>query len=214
MAVAAPSFSSAEHPGSVAIVTPLASLPLRVRLARPLDDDELLAFCAKNRELRIERTKDGELIIMPPTGSETGRKNFALIGKLAVWVERDGTGVGFDSSTGFILPNGAERAPDAAWVKKERWFALSEEQRQKFAPLCPDFVVELRSPTDTLAELCDKLEEYIESGARLGWLIDPFERRVHVYQPGRPPEVLADPGEVAGDPVLPGFVLPLDVIWG
>src|SRR5260370_41923384 len=126
--------------GAFPLRAPVAHLPMRVRLAVRLNDDALFELCRLNRELRIERTKDGELLIKSPTGGETGKRNFALIGLFGAWVARDGTGVGFDSSTGFILPNGAERAPDAAWVKKERWAALTPEQRRKFAPLCPDFV--------------------------------------------------------------------------
>jgi Uma2 family endonuclease len=168
----------------VAIVTSFRHLPLRVRLAHPLDDDELFELCAANRDLRIERTAEGELVIMPPTGGETGRRNFELIGNFHAWVRRDGTGVGFDSSIGFLLPNGAERSPDLAWLRKERWNTLTEEQRRKFVPLCPDFVVELRSPTDALAEQQAKLEEYIACGAILGWLLDPEERRAHVYRAG------------------------------
>lgn len=188
-------------------------LPMRVRLPTPLRDEELFDLCAANRTLRIERTSDGELIIMAPTGGETGRRNFNLIVQFGAWVQRDGTGVGFDSSTGFLLPNGAERAPDLAWVTKARWEALSVVQRRKFPPLCPDFVLELRSPSDTLAEQRAKLEEYIACGARLGWLVDPEDRRVYVYRPGRPVEIQDGAAELRGDPELPGFVLDLGAIW-
>lgn len=188
-------------------------LPMRVRLASPLGDDDLFEFCAANRDLRIERTSDGELLIMPPAGGETGRRNFALIGMFAEWVRRDGTGIGFDSSTGFLLPNGAERAPDLAWVTRVRWDALSEMQRRKFPPLCPDFVLELRSPSDTIAGQRAKLEEYIACGARLGWLIDPYDRCVYVYRPGRAAEIVEEPAELRGDPELPGLVLDLRSIW-
>jgi len=178
-----------------------------------MTDDELWSFCRANPELRIERSADGEITIMPPTGSETGRRNFVLTTQLGVWAERDGRGVGFDSSTGFILPNGAERSPDLSWVLRERWDALSDAQREKFAPLCPDFVVELRSPSDDVDDLLVKLREYIDNGARLAWLIDPPARRVHVYRPGRPPEVLESPTTMRADPELPGFVLHLDTIF-
>lgn len=188
-------------------------LPMRIRLAVPLGDDDLFDLCAANRELRIERTSDGELIIMPPTGGETGRRNFDLVGQFAAWVRRDGTGIGFDSSTGFLLPNGAERAPDVAWVRRSRWDALSDAQRKKFPPLCPDFVIELRSPSDTLGALQDKLAEYITCGARLGWLIDADERCAHVYRPGRAIEVHERATELRGDPELPGLVLDLRSIW-
>jgi len=188
-------------------------LPMRIRLAAPLGDDDLFDLCTANSELRIERTTDGELVIMPPTGGETGRRNFDLIGQFAAWVRHDGTGVGFDSSTGFLLPNGAERAPDVAWVRRSRWDALTEAQRRKFPPVCPDFVIELRSPSDTLGDQQAKLEEYIACGARLGWLIDPDERRAYVYRPGRVVNVLEHATELRGDPELPGLILDLRSIW-
>lgn len=188
-------------------------LPMRIRLASPLGDDDLFDLCAANRELRIERTSDGELVIMPPTGGETGRRNFDLVGQFSAWVRRDGSGVGFDSSTGFLLPNGAERAPDVAWVRKARWNALSAAQRRKFPPLCPDFVIELRSASDALANQQAKLEEYIASGACLGWLIDADEQRAYVYRPSRRVEVVDQATELRGDPELPGLVIDLRSIW-
>jgi Uma2 family endonuclease len=129
------------------------------------------------------------------------------------WAEEDGAGEYFDSSRGFILPNGAERSPDVAWVKKERWAALSKNKREKFAPLCPDFVIELRSPFDRLKPLQAKMAEYIENGAQLGWLIDPYKRKVYVYRPDAPVERLDAPERVSGEPLLPGFVLPLAQFW-
>jgi Uma2 family endonuclease len=188
-------------------------LPMRIRLAAPLGDDDLFDLCAANRELRIERTSDGELVIMPPTGGETGRRNFDLIGQFAVWVRQDGTGMGFDSSTGFLLPNGAERAPEVAWVRRSRWDALTEVQRRKFPPVCPDFVIELRSASDTLVAGQAKLEEYIACGCRLGWLIDPDERRAYVYRPGRSVEVREQTTELRGDPELPGLIIDLRSLW-
>jgi Uma2 family endonuclease len=198
---------------SMTVVARWRHLPMRIRLAAPLSDDDLFDLCAANRGLHIERTSDGELIIMPPTGGETGRRNFNLIGQFYAWVQRDGTGVGFDSSTGFLLPGGAERAPDIAWVRRSRWDALTADQRRKFPPVCPDFVIELRSPRDTLASQQAKLEEYLACGARLGWLIDPDEHRVHVYRPGRTVEVQERPHELRGDPELPGLILDLRSIW-
>ncbi|HEX3475850.1 MAG TPA: Uma2 family endonuclease [Kofleriaceae bacterium] len=188
-------------------------LPIRIPLAAPLGDDDLFDLCAANHGLHIERTSDGELIILPPTGGETGRRNFDLIGQFYAWVQRDGTGVGFDSSTGFLLPDGAERAPDIAWVQRSRWNALTADQRRKFPPVCPDFVLELRSPVDTLASQQAKLEEYLVCGARLGWLIDPEDRRVHVYRPDRAVEVMEQPSELRGYPELPGLILDLRSIW-
>ncbi len=200
--------STVREGSSTYLVTPRELLPMRIRPARPIDDDELFELCAQNRDLRIERTAEGELIIMPPTGGETGNINFKLIAKLGAWVERDGTGVGFDSSTGFILPNGAERAPDAAWVTRARWEALAPEQRRKFPPLVPDFVLELRSPSDRIADVKEKMEEYVAQGVRLAWLVDAEDRSVHVHRPDQPVEVVRD--VVRGDPVLPGFELRLD----
>jgi Uma2 family endonuclease len=188
-------------------------LPLRVRSAVPLSDDELYEICRVNRDLRIERTAEGELLIMPPTGGETGRRNAILTARLHAWTVRDGTGVSFDSSTGFILQDGAERSPDAAWVARERWDTLTPAQREKFPPLCPDFVIELRSPSVELAALQDKMDEYRRCGARLGWLIDPGTRRVHVYRPDRPVEILDAPASVSGEPLLSWFDLALDTIW-
>lgn len=178
-----------------------------------MTDDEFFEFCQKHPDLRIERTSEGDLIIMPPTGGETGRSNFKLTTLFGNWVEADGTGEGFDSSTIFRLPNGAERSPNAAWIKRSRWEALSKEERKKFPPLCPDFVIELRSDTDRLNVLQDKMQEYIDNGAQLGWLIDPLEKKVWVYCPEAEAECLENPATVSGDPLLPGFVLPLDKIW-
>src|SRR3954452_3412752 len=142
-------------------------------LFQTMSDHEYFVFCQLNPEWRIERTEEGDLVIMPPTGGRTGARNFTLIAQFGRWVDADGTGLGFDSSTGFTLPNGAKRSPDLAWVRRPRWDALTKEQRAKFPPLCPDFVVELRSPSDDLEILQEKMEEYIANGAQLGWLIDP-----------------------------------------
>ena len=170
-------------------------------------------LCRDNPELRLELTSKGELIVMPPTGSKTGLRNFNLNGQLRNWVEKDRTGVAFDSSTGFTLPDDAIRSPDASWVRKERWDALTEEEREGFAPLCPDFVIELRSLENTLKPLQEKMQEYLSNGARLGWLIDPFERRVYIYRAGSEVEVLSDSETVSADPILPGFVLQLAELW-
>jgi Uma2 family endonuclease len=178
-----------------------------------MSDDEFFEFCQLNSWYRIERTAEGDLVIMPPTGGETGNRNFSLTTRFGNWVEADRTGFGFDSSTGFTLPNGAERSPDLAWVERSRWDALTAAERRRFPPLCPDFVVELRSPSDDLEALQAKMEEYLANGARLGWLIDPAERKVHVYRPSAEVVCLEDPKQVSGDPVLPGFVLDLKGIW-
>jgi Uma2 family endonuclease len=189
--------------------------PLVLRLAPVINmsDEQFFELCHLNRDLRLERTSQGDLVIMPPTGGETGRTNFKLTQVFGNWVDVDGTGVGFDSSTGFTLPNGAKRSPDLAWVQCERWEALTPEQRRQFPPLCPDFVLELRSPSDALATVQAKMQEYLDNGARLGWLIDPIEKKVYTYRPQAPVECLDNPQTVSGDPVLPGFVLELGRVW-
>lgn len=180
---------------------------------KKLSDEDFFEFCQANREWRIERTSDGDIIIMPPTGGETGKRNFDLTGAFHPWVKSDGTGVGFDSSTGFTLPNGAARSPDLAWVSLSRWNALTEEQREKLPQLCPDFVVELRSPSDLLAVLQEKMEEYIQNGAQLGWLIDPVEKKVYVYRPQTQVQCLDNPATLSGEPLLKGFVLDVRELW-
>ena len=177
------------------------------KLLKPMDDDEFFAFCQRHKDLRIERDKHGEITIMPPTGAETGGKNFTLAVKFGIWAEKDGTGKGFDSSTGFTLPNGAKRSPDLSWIKLERWNALPPEKRKKFAPICPDFVVEIRSETDSLPKLKAKMQEYIANGASLGWLIDATKRKVYVYHPSAEVEILDNPHNISGAPLLRGFTL-------
>lgn len=191
----------------------LAPLVLYMRPDLEMDDEQFFRFCQRNRDWRIERTAQGDLLIMPPAGGETGSRNFEIAVQFGIWVKQDGTGVGFDSSTGFTLPSSVVRSPDAAWVLRSRLVALTAEQKQRFLPLCPDFVIELRSPSDSLLAAQNKMQEYLDNGARLGWLVDPAERRVYVYRPSTPTEVLDDPAAVNGDPVLPGFVLDLRDVW-
>jgi len=183
--------------------------PVRVRPASRVSDDDLFELCARNPELAIERTAEGEIIVMSPTGGETGKRNFALTGLLYAWAVADMTGIGFDSSTGFLLPNGAERAPDAAWILRARWEGLTREQQRKFVPLCPDFVVELCSPSSDLAEQQAKLEEYVACGARLGWLIDVDVRLAWIYRPGCSPVTVDNVTVLSADPELQGFTLDL-----
>jgi Uma2 family endonuclease len=184
------------------------------RLIRPkISDDDFFAFCRQNDELRIEMTKEGHVIIMPPTTSETGRKNFNLVVEFGIWAKTDKTGVGFDSSSGFTLPNGAKRSPDVSWIRRERWNALTDAQKNKFAPICPDFVVELRSKTDLLKDLQDKMQEYIENGAELGWLIDATSKKIYVYRPDEAVETLDNPEKISGEPLLRNFELDLKEIW-
>ena len=170
-----------------------------------LTDDQFSRLCSDNPELRIELTADRELIIMSPTGYETGWRNAKITQRLANRTEQDGTGICFDSSTLFTLPNGAKRSPDASWIQKVRCERLSSEERSTFAPICPDFVAELRSPSNTLADLQEKMADYIRNGARLGWLLDPVEKRVHIYRPRQGPECLENPEYVTGEDVLSGF---------
>jgi Uma2 family endonuclease len=186
---------------------------LKLKPAINLTDDQLFELCQLNRDWRIEYTAQGELLVMPPTGGETSNRNAELTYQVQAWTRRDQAGVAFDSSGGFKLPNGATRSPDAAWVRRSRLAGLTREQKQKFLPLCPDFVIELRSPTDNLQAVLDKMQEYLDNGAQLGWLLDPLTRRVHVYLPQRPPEILDAPNTLSADPLLPGFVLDLRKIW-
>ena len=191
----------------------LAPMQLKFYPVVEMTADQFFEFCQLNRDYRIERTASGEIIIMSPTGSETGNRNVKLIQQLGNWTDLDGTGIAFDSSTGFILPNGATKSADAAWVKLEKWNSLTREQQTKFAPICPDFVVELRSPSDRLQSLQEKMLEYIDNGASLGWLIDRNKRMVYIYRPDGEVEVLDNPASLRGEGVLPGFVLDLSTIW-
>src|SRR5215471_14795758 len=170
-----------------------------------LTDDQFLRLCTDNRDLRIEMSAQGELIIMPPPGSKTGLRNTKITIRLGIWTEQDGTGVCFGADTGFTLPNSAKRGPDAAWMSSERWNRISEEQQEKLAPVCPDFVGELRSPSDRLSDIRERMEEYMANGARLGWLLDPFDNCATIYRPGQAPERIEKPTIIHGDPVLPGF---------
>jgi Uma2 family endonuclease len=190
------------------------SLPIKINIQGiRLTEDQFMLLCQENPDLQFELTARQELVIMPPTGFETGRRNSRLTRYLDLWSAADSTGISCDSSTLFALPNGAKRSPDAAWIRRALVEQLSQEQREGVLPLCPEFVVELRSSTDRLADLQEKMHEYITNGARLGWLIDPFDKRVYVYRSDQSPEILDDPAELRGDPVLPGFVLPVRELW-
>jgi Uma2 family endonuclease len=182
--------------------------PLRSRLT----DDEFERFCAQNPELRIEMTGKGVMIIRLPVTPEGSSRSFKLTGRFGAWVEADGTGVGFESSAGFTLPNGAKRSPDVSWMRMDRWDALTPEQRNEFTHICPDFVVELRSKTDRLRTLQNKMKEYMANGSQLGWLIDPIRHQVHVYHADSSVEILDHPQVISGEPLLPGLVLRLDGI--
>jgi Uma2 family endonuclease len=179
-----------------------------------MTEEEFYQFCQVNRDYRIERNQLGEISIMAPTGGVTGNRNFNVAVQLGVWSEADGTGICFDSSTGFILLTGAERAPDASWIKLERWNTLTPQQQEKFPPICPDFVIEIRSASDNLKPLKEKMQEYMnEEGTQLGWLIDRKNRQVYIYRPGMDVECLDNPETVIGESVLPGFVLNMNKVW-
>jgi Uma2 family endonuclease len=188
-------------------------LVMRVRPVLDLSEDQFFELCQLNRDLRIERNAEGELLIMPPAGWETSDRNSEINMQLRLWAKRDGTGVATDSSGGYTLSNGATRAPDAAWIARARLEQISAERREKFLPACPDFVLELRSPSDRLEDVHDKMREYLDNGARLGWLLDPVPRHVYIYRPDAPVERLENPETISGDPVLPGFVLDLREVW-
>lgn len=175
--------------------------------------DQFKQLATVNRDLRLERTTTGELIVMPPTGSNTGNRNLDIEGQLWLWNRQTKLGVAFNSSTGFHLPNGADRSPDAAWISQERWDALTSEEQEGFAPICPDFVLELRSKSDQMEPLRAKMREYMENKACLGWLIDRQNRKVEIYRQGRDVEVLDNPTTLLGEDVLPGFVLDLTEVW-
>ena len=206
---------TATSPATADVETAQATLgfPVRIRPLGLFSDDQLYEFCRLNSDLDIERTADGDLLIMAPASFRTSHLNLRIILQLGRWAERDGTGVATESSGGFILPNSAMRAPDAAWIRRDRLTTVPQEQQERFLPLCPDFAIELRSSSDTLGAAQSKMREYLDNGLRLGWLIDPFARRVYVYRPGADVHVLDDPDGVDGAPVLPGFRLDLSRIW-
>ncbi|ABA23985.1 Protein of unknown function DUF820 [Trichormus variabilis ATCC 29413] len=182
-------------------------------LTLTVSHEQFVQLALANRDLQLERTATGELIVMPPTGSDTGYKNSDINAQLWLWNRQAKLGVVFDSSSGFHLPNGSDRSPDASWIRQDRWDALSIEQQETFAPICPDFVLELRSKNDSIEKLRAKLREYIDNGARLGWLIDRKNRQVEVYRPGQGVEILNHPVNLSGENVLPGFVLDLTEVW-
>ena len=192
----------------------MLSFPLMLQMPSSMTDDQFFEFCQLNRDLRIERNQFGDISIMSPAGSETGNREGRIIQQLMNWTDEDGTGIAFSSSTGFTLSTGAKRSPDASWIKLSRWNKLTSAQQKKFAPICPDFVIELRSFSDNLQPLKEKMQEYMqEPEIKLGLLIDRKNRRVYIYRPGQIEECLENPDTVNCDPVLPGFVLNMGKIW-
>ena len=191
----------------------MTAITLNLNSLIKLTSEQFYQLCEENPDLKLERNANGELIVMPPTGGETGKRNLTAGAQLWTWNEQTELGEAFDSSTGFTLPNKADRSPDVSWVEKSRWSALTPEQKDKFIPLCPDFVIELLSPSDSLKKTQEKMQEYLENGCRLGWLINRKKREVEIYRPGQDVEVLQSPLTLSGENVLPGFVLNLQKIW-
>ncbi|AFY47746.1 hypothetical protein Nos7524_1885 [Nostoc sp. PCC 7524] len=193
-------------------LSPTLSVNIPPTLKLTVSHEQFVQLALANRDLQLERTATGELIVMPPTGSDTGKRNFDIAGQLWLWNRQTKLGVAFDSSSGFHLPNGSDRSPDAAWISQDRWDSLSIEQQETFAPICPDFVLELRSKNDSIENLRAKMREYINNGAGLGWLIDRKNQQVEIYRPGQDVEVLNNPVSLSGEDVLPGFVLDLSEV--
>jgi Uma2 family endonuclease len=182
-------------------------------LANCITDEQFEQLCAQNRDTKFELTSQGELIVMSPTGSESGRQNGDLFGQIWYWNRQTKLGIVFDSSTGFTLPNDAKRSPDVSWIKKSRWDELTTKQKRKFAPLAPDFVIELLSPNDRLSDVQSKMTEYQACGVKLGWLIYPDEKRVEIYRVGRETEVLLEPKNLSGEDLMPKLTVDLQEIF-
>jgi len=178
-----------------------------------LTDDQFYQLCRNNPEIKFERNRNGEIVIMPPTGGGTGKRNIEIGADFVIWNRQVKLGVLFDSSTCFQLPNGANRSPDVSWVSNERWNTLTTEQQEKFPPIAPDFVLELMSPTDSLRETQAKMQEYMSNGVKLGWLMNRKLHQVEIYRLGKPVEILENPTQISGEDVLPGFMLDLQIIW-
>jgi Uma2 family endonuclease len=187
--------------------------PMAIQWERGMTDDEYFQFCADNPDLRIERSPEGDILIMPPAGGESSFRNSELTAELRNWTRKDGRGRAFDSSVEYFLPSGAAYSPDASWVLRSRLDKLTRDEKRKFPRLCPDFVVELMSPSDRLSKAKVKMREWIENGAQLGWLLDPDRRTAYIYRPGREPEQLVNPERLTGDGPVTGFVLELPDIW-
>lgn len=192
----------------------MTAITINLKNIVKLNDDQFYQLCQDNPEVKFERNGNGELIVMPPTGGETGKRNAKLTARFVVWNEQTQLGEVFDSSTCFKLPNGSSRSPDVSWIKLTRWNALTPEQREKFPPIAPDFVLELMSPSDSLSDTITKMQEYMDAGVKLGWLMERMTRRVEIYRQGQPKEVLESPTSLSGEEVLPGFVLDLQIVWG
>ena len=191
----------------------MTNLTIELNSVIDMTEEQFFQLCQKNSDLRFERNSQGDLIIISPTGGETGSYNAGLISKIWIWNEQRKLGIVFDSSTGFQLPNGANLSPDASWITIEKWNNLTSEQRTKFLPLCPDFLIELMSPSDSLPKTQEKMKEYLENGMQLGWLINPKNQQVEIYRAGKDVEILDSPEILSGEDVLPGFILDMTRIW-
>lgn len=208
-----PSFRADEALATASILLRSTTFPLTIRLTEPLDDEALLEFCALNDSVRIERNPAGELIVMTPAGGKTGNRELYAGREMDLWVEREKKGIAFGSNTGFSLPDGSVRAPDAAWLSSEKWNRLTEEEKGKFLPFCPEFIVEVRSPTDSVNDLEQKMAEWILNGAQLGWLIDPQRKLAMIYRPGSDPETLVQPEFLHGEGPIAGYILKMQRFW-
>jgi Uma2 family endonuclease len=191
----------------------MTALTLNINSIIKLTKEQLYQLCEENPDLKLERNAQGELIIMPPTGGETGRSNSSINAQIWFWNEQNQLGEVFDSSTGFTLPSGSDRSPDVSWVEKSRWDVLTKEQKERFIPLCPDFVIEIFSPNDSLKKTQQKMQEYIENGCSLGWLLNRKKQEVEIYRPGKDVEVLNSPQNLSGENILPGLIVNLQKIW-
>ena len=187
--------------------------PFVVQPRRPMSDEEFFEFCGKHPDLRMERTAEGDILIMPPAGDESSFQNLEVASELHRWAKRDGRGRAFDSSAGFVLPDGACLSPDACWILNSRLKSFTKEEKRRFLTVCPDFVVEVLSPTDRLSQVKAKMRQWIDNGARLGWLLDPDHRTVYIYRPNHEPERLVNPDHIVGEPPVAGFDLHLFEIW-
>ncbi len=191
----------------------MSAFTVHLPASTSLTDEQFYDLCQANPELKIERTATGELIFMPPTGGETGNRNIEIAGEFVLWNRQSRLGKLFDSSTCFRLPNGGDRSPDIAWIQQGRWDRLTPSEKETFPPIAPDFVLELMSPTDRLKDLQAKMQEYLQSGVCLGWLIDRKTRKVYIYRPGQSVEILETPERLSGEAILPGFRLDLEIVW-
>lgn len=191
----------------------MTAITLNLNPIIQLTDEQFYQLCQENQDVQLERNAKGEIIVMHPSGGETSKKNSVLNLQVGLWNEQTQLGEVFDSNGGFSLPKGGDRAPDLAWVKKERWDSLTPEQKEKFIPLCPDFLIELLSPSDSLKKTQEKMQEYLDNGLRLGWLINRKTQQVEIYRQGQDVEILESPATLSGEDVLPGFVLNLQKIW-